>query len=304
MMLLAHVPQALGNQVGVVNHDLTEFIDFGHGQLPGWGTDADTCKNQSRLVADRGSNAAQTRLVLAIVNCVAALTREIKFGSEGVNLGESRFGKTLKPGVDNTSDNLFGLIREDGLAHAGAVDWRIFDHRVAEHCLGFSPLDDDGAMAVENGEMHGAARQAMEGVDDGPAFAIELEIGEHCIAQLEKSQTETVGVAFALLLDKAHLTHGGKQSMRGRARIARLNAYFGQRQRTMRGVETVEHARHLGQRFQAFVAASRFGWPQRLIGIGHVLVLNAHIEQSRTTVNACPISSLAANSQATDTPPC
>ena len=190
MAWLAHVSQTLGNQVGVVDDDLVEFVDLGHGQLPGGGADADAGKDRAGLVADRGANAAQTGLVLAIVDRVTALAGEIEFGAEGGGLGEGGFGEALQPGVDNPGDDVFGLVGKDGLADAGAVDRRIFDHGIAQHRLGFGALDDDGAMAIEHGQMHGPARQAMERIDDDPAFAIEFEIGENRVSEFKEAQAQ------------------------------------------------------------------------------------------------------------------
>lgn len=303
-MQLADVAQTLGNQVGMVDDNLVQFIHFGHGQLPGGRADADAGKDNPRLVADRRADAPEAGLMLAIVDGVATLPGEIEFGAEGVGLGEGGFGKAFEASLDHPGDDFFGLVCQDCLADAGTMDRRIFDHGIGEHGFGFGALDDDGAMTVEDRQMHGPARQAMEGIDDDPAFAIELKIGEDRIAELEQAKAEAIGIAFPLLLDKADFAHGGQQTVRGGARVAGPRANLGQGQRAMRGIETIEHARHLGEGFEALVAAGRFCRSRGLIAIGHILGLNAQVGQSRTTVKPGSISSLASHSQVTDVLPC
>ena len=269
MRKLANIAQSLGNQMRVIGDDLAQFVDLGGRHLKTWRADTDRGEDVAGLVMNRCADATQARLVFTVINGKAALAGCRQFFSEFCRIGDRGFGELLQPRICNALHNIFGLVGENRLAHAGAIGGGVFDHGIGHVRVGFGALDNDGAQPVKYSQVHSAVGEPVQGFNDGVPFAMQFEISKGNASQLKELQPKAIGIAFPVLLDKADLAHCGEQTMGSRAGVSGLSANFRKGERALVGGKTIEYPRDFGQRFDAAVALRGLARLGRSGVIGH-----------------------------------
>src|SRR5215475_15046420 len=136
----------------MVGHDGGKILDLGSRYLPGRSADADGCDDALLAIANRRSDAPETRLMLSVVDGITTFADLGELGSQ-LGCGNDRLvGELLEARLDDAVADLTRLEGQDGLADARAVHRSCLDHR--ERCaatLGvrLNAVDDNRLAAVE-----------------------------------------------------------------------------------------------------------------------------------------------------------
>src|SRR5215472_977200 len=113
----------------MMDHDSGDIFDLGSRYLPGGPADADCCDHALLAVANRRSDAPETRLMLAVVDGIATFADLGELGSQ-LGCGSDRLvGELLEARLDDAVADLTRLEGQDGLADARAVHGSRLDHR-------------------------------------------------------------------------------------------------------------------------------------------------------------------------------
>src|SRR5215470_16602278 len=104
-----------------MDHDSGEVFDLGSRYLPGGSADADRRDDALLAVANWRSDAPETRLMLAIVDGIAAFADLSELGSQLCRAGNRLVGELLESRLDDAVAGLAGLEGQDRLADTRAV---------------------------------------------------------------------------------------------------------------------------------------------------------------------------------------
>ena len=232
-----------------MDDDLRQFAGLFDGYLPGRTADADRRKHALAFVAYRRADAQESWLVLALVQRIPSLPRPLQFRQQRRTTRDRALGERLEAEFDHPVDHFPRLVSQDRLADAGAIGRRVLDQRrrSGDVARRLQPPNDDCTQPVEHGEMDRQVGQALQRLDERRRLAVQIEIGQYRVAELEQADAEAVIAALPILVEEADLPHRGQEPVGRAAGIVEHRADLGQRQGPAIGRETAQDRSRLGE---------------------------------------------------------